>query len=533
MLKALIKKQFHECFRTYFVNVKTGKARSKGGIIGMFVLFTVLMLFLCGAFFGMAFLLGDLLAAGLPWLYYALMALISMFLGTFGSVFNTFSTLYMAKDNDLLLSMPIPPSKILATRISLVYGLSLLYSGVVWLPAIVFGWIYGAPTVLSVIFDVLLLFLIALFVTVLTCALGWLVALVAARMKKKSFLTVIISLIFFAAYYFVCFRMSDFMQTLVTNSELVGDRMRVWGNLLYQLGKASDGNVLAMLIFTAITLALFALCFFVLSKSFTRIVTKTPTVGKTATKAVVTKGQSASSALFRRELKRFTSSATYMLNCGLGIAILPILAVVALIKRDALQEVLTALATMFPEISALVPLMMLAAVCMIIAINEISTPSISLEGKTLWILRTLPVSGRDVLEAKLKLHLLLNAIPAVIATAILGWCINADISTIVLMVAFALVYVLLTGAFGLILGLKRPNFSWTTETMPIKQSMNVLFSMLFNWAVVIVLCVGAYLLRNMISTDTYLDFAVIAVALAALLLRKWLGTKGAEVLDTL
>ena len=533
MLKALIKKQFHECFRTYFVNVKTGKARSKGGTIGMFVLFTALMLFLCGAFFGMAFLLGDLLAAGLPWLYYALMALISMFLGTFGSVFNTFSTLYMAKDNDLLLSMPIPPSKILATRISLVYGLSLLYSGVVWLPAIVFGWIFGAPTVLSVIFDVLLLFLIALFVTVLTCALGWVVALIAARMKKKSFLTVIISLVFFAAYYFVCFRMSDFMQALVTNSELVGDRMRVWGNLLYQLGKASDGNVLAMLIFTAITLALFALCFVVLSKSFTRIVTKTPTVGKTATKAVVTKSQSASSALFKRELKRFTSSATYMLNCGLGIAVLPVLAVVALIKRDALQTVIVAFSEMAPDVAPLFPAIMLAAACMILAINEISTPSISLEGKNLWILRTLPVSSRDILDAKLRLHLLLNAIPAVISVAVLGWCVDASIDYIVLMVAFALVYILLTGTFGLILGLKRPNFNWTTETMPIKQSMNVLFSMLFNWALVIAFGAGAYFLRNTFSMQSYLSGAVVAVALAGVLLRKWLYTKGAAILGTL
>ena len=137
MLKALIKKQYYECFRSYFVNVKTGKARSKAGIAGMIVFFAVLMLFLCSVFFGMSLLLGSLFEVGLSWLYFALMGVVSIALGTFGSVFSTFSTLYMAKDNELLLSMPIPPSKILIPRMTLVYGLGLLYSGVVWLPAIV------------------------------------------------------------------------------------------------------------------------------------------------------------------------------------------------------------------------------------------------------------------------------------------------------------------------------------------------------------------------------------------------------------
>ena len=49
-------------------------------------------------------------AAGLGWLYFAMMGLIAVLLGAFGSVFTTYSTLYLAKDNDLLLSLPIPVS---------------------------------------------------------------------------------------------------------------------------------------------------------------------------------------------------------------------------------------------------------------------------------------------------------------------------------------------------------------------------------------------------------------------------------------
>ena len=533
MFKALIKKQYYECFRTYFVNAKTGKARSKAGVAGLFIFFTALMLFLCSAFFGMSLLLGRLFEVGLSWLYYALTGVVSIALGTFGSVFSTYSTLYMAKDNELLLSMPIPPSKILITRMSLVYGLGLLYSGVVWLPAIVYSWIFTSPSAPSVIFGLLLLPVIALFVTVLTCVLGWVVALIASHVKKKSFLTVVLSLVFFGLYYFVCFRMSDFMEALVTNSGAVSQGMKTWGNLFYQLGQAADGGIVAMLLFTGITLALFALCFYVLSRSFTHIVTKTPTVGKSAVKATAGKAQDVKSALFKRELKRFTASATYMLNCGLQIAILPILTVIAVIKRDALQEILTAFSSMIPEITPLLPLIVLAVVCLILAIGVISTPSISLEGKHLWILRSLPVTGREVLEAKLRLHVALNIGPAVLAVVVLGWCVAIDWQTIVFMAVFVWMYVWLTGEIGLILGLKRPNFNWTMETMPIKQSMNVMFSWLIGWGLIVLVCGGGYLLRSTVSVGTYVAFAMVAVALAARMFKRWLDTKGDALFSAL
>ena len=61
MTWTLIKKQFLECFRSYYIVSKTGKARSKAGIIGMYALFAGIMIFLCGVLFGLSFLLGVLL----------------------------------------------------------------------------------------------------------------------------------------------------------------------------------------------------------------------------------------------------------------------------------------------------------------------------------------------------------------------------------------------------------------------------------------------------------------------------------------
>ena len=61
------------------------------------------------------------------WLYRALMGIVSVTLGVFGSVFNTFSTLYQAKDNDLLFAMPITERSVLTARLSGVYTMGLMY----------------------------------------------------------------------------------------------------------------------------------------------------------------------------------------------------------------------------------------------------------------------------------------------------------------------------------------------------------------------------------------------------------------------
>ena len=80
-----------------------------------------------------------------------MMSLIAIALGAFGSVFNTYSGLYMSKDNDLLLSLPIPVRSILASRLASVYLLGLMYSAVVIVPAVIVYWVVVPVTFAAVI----------------------------------------------------------------------------------------------------------------------------------------------------------------------------------------------------------------------------------------------------------------------------------------------------------------------------------------------------------------------------------------------
>ena len=217
MVKILLKKQLTEIFRSYFYDAKKNKARSKAAITGYIVLFVILMVGILGGMFTFlsVSLCGALTAVGFDWLYFAIMSLLAILLGAFGSVFNTYSGLYLAKDNDLLLSMPIPVGTIMISRLLGVYLMGLMYSGVVIIPAAAVYLIIASHSLPAVIGCVLLVLLISVFVLTVSSALGWVVAKISLKLKNKSFITVIVSLFFIGTYYFFYFKAQDIISDLV------------------------------------------------------------------------------------------------------------------------------------------------------------------------------------------------------------------------------------------------------------------------------------------------------------------------------
>ena len=224
MLSALLKKQLQEIFRSYFYNAKQGKARSRASTLGYFAFFAVLMVGVLGGMFTYLAhsLCAPFAAAGMEWLYFTIMAMVAIVLGAFGSVFNTYSSLYLAKDNDLLLSMPIPVRTILLSRLLSVYLMGLLYSGVVLLPAMIVYWVTVSAAPAALAGGLLLFALVTIFVLTLSCALGWVVARVSLKLKHRSITVVLTSLLFLGAYYFVYFKAQSFLSELVTNAAYYG-----------------------------------------------------------------------------------------------------------------------------------------------------------------------------------------------------------------------------------------------------------------------------------------------------------------------
>ena len=228
MLKVLVKKQLAEVFKGYFYDAKKNRMRSKKAIVGWFIFFIAIMVGLLGGIFtflaiGMC---SGLTQAGVGWLYFLIMGSIGVLLGAFGSVFNSYTGLYLSKDNDLLLSLPIPVRTIIGARLVNVWLMGAMYSVVVLLPAVIVYWIVAGPTPARVICGILLFLIITVFVMILSCILGWVVAKISLRLKHKSITTVLFSLLFVGGYYFCYFKASNLVRDIVQNAETYGSKIR-------------------------------------------------------------------------------------------------------------------------------------------------------------------------------------------------------------------------------------------------------------------------------------------------------------------
>ena len=282
MLKTLLKKQMAEIFRNYFYDPKKNKMRSRGATIAYIALYALLMVGLLGGIFALMAvgLCGPLVEGGMGWLYYLLMGLIAVFLGTFGSVFSTYSSLYLSKDNDLLLSLPIPVRCVMASRLLGVYLLGLMYAAVVIVPGVIVYWLTAPVTAGTIVGGVLMVLIVSVIVMVLSCLLGWVVARISLKLKNKSFITVLLSLLFLVAYYFVYYKAQALITLLVENAAVYGVKIRGSAYLLYLFGSVGAGDWLAMGIVTVTQAALLALTLWGIARSFLKIATATGSVKK-------------------------------------------------------------------------------------------------------------------------------------------------------------------------------------------------------------------------------------------------------------
>lgn len=532
MIKTLLKKQFMEIFRTYFYNAKKNEPRSKTTTTILILLYVFLMVGVIGGMFTLlsVALCISMVSASLDWMYFALLGIVAILIGVFGSVFSTYSGLYLAKDNDMLLSMPIRIRDIMISRLLGVYLMGLIYSGAIILPAVVVYWVISPFTFAKFAGGIIFVFDISLIVMILSCLLGWVVAKISVKLKNKSFITVFVSLIGFGLYYFICFKAGDVIGALIANVEQYGDRLKGSAYPLFVFGSLGAGKWLDILIVTALVLALFFLTWFILSKTFLKIATATSrgTKAKYKEKTAHTKGTFG--ALFGKELRRFTSSPNYMLNCGLSTLILPLVGILMIVKGRSL---IAELSLYLPEHSAIPYTVVIGMICLCASMNNSAAPSVSLEGKNLWLIKSMPVTSWQIIKAKISLQLAIT-LPAVILCSVCA-CIALDgfffnnIFLILITVSATILFALI----GMVAGVKLPNLTWINEVVPIKQSLAVAISLFSAW-IYAALFVGLYFaLSWLIGAVAYFIIMTVLTIGACAGLYIWLKKRGSLAFDRL
>lgn len=526
MLKQLLKKQLLEMFQNFFVNRKKNTGRTKSSSIAMLTAYFLGICVLFGGLFSaFAASLISIVDNGYDWMFFCFMGLISVAMGAFGSIFNTYSSLYLAKDNDFLLSMPIPVGAIMASRLLGVYLMGTLYSALVIVPAIVVYLCYVPFTAKALIGSVLFVIIISLIVMVLACSLGWVVAKINSKLKNKSFITVIVSLAFLAIYYVFYFKANTIIRSIVADADIYGEKIK--GSLypLYVFGKAGTGDVISSLIVFLVVAALCALTYYIIAHGFIKMATASQNVSKKKYTEKAVKSKGVRFALLGKEVRHFVSSPNYMLNCGFGTLLLPIAGIFALIKGPWLSGVIT---EMFGD-DDFVNVAATVLICIIASMNDITAPSVSLEGKNIWLAQSLPITAWQAIRAKRDCHMLLTGIPTLICSVCVSIAVKPTVPGAAMIIIMPQIFVLFFSMLGLTLNLKSPNLKWTNEITPIKQSLSVFICLFGGWIVSILVMLVYFQFAGRIPSELYLVGTSAFIGLICLVLDSWLRKKGTKI----
>ena len=120
-------------FKALFAGIKKSIGAKSAAMLALFgVLMGIAALSIMVILFSLWFLFGMYLESDYPWLYFAMAGIFAFALGIFGTVFTTQSQMYEAKDNELLLAMPLKPSQIIGSRVLMLYLLTFLFSAIIF-----------------------------------------------------------------------------------------------------------------------------------------------------------------------------------------------------------------------------------------------------------------------------------------------------------------------------------------------------------------------------------------------------------------
>lgn len=444
-------------------------------VLGIFLI--VMFFFFFSTFMGLAVMTH---AAKLRILYPTTAFLGSMMFAFMGTVLSSQSYLFEAKDNEHLLSMPIKPAYILISRFATLYSLNLLYSWLVLIPSLVVFAMFSGGDILGILVYFLLMLLLPLFMTGVSAFLGYIFYLISSRFPDKKTGNVVVGLSFFGLLVFGFMQLKPYAEQAFFNMDYGRELLEKYCYLFYMVGEAVTNHsavCLFILVMASAGITL-AVCFLI-SKRFVKILTTHREKPKTVYVEKPMKPGSPTLALLKKEVGYFYSNPGYVLNASFG-TIFSLIFGIYLINNG--YEFSGYVAEYVQNINSLVPLVILASLTLMSVMNDATAPSISLEAKTLWMLKTMPVDCTKILLIKSLLSPIIT-IPGVLILSVCS-VIAVDMTAvdIIAMIVIPLTAACFSGLLGVCINLIFPRFDWTSEIIVIKQSASVvitLFSSVF------------------------------------------------------
>lgn len=502
---------------------KTKASDSKAKQIIFPIILSLIVMFAVGVYAVM--FASEFSKVNLTYIMLTLFIILTTILTLVEGIYKSQGILFDAKDNDLLFALPIEKSKILFVRIFKLLSFQFLYNALFMIPAYIVYIYYEHPGISFYLISILMTFLLPIIPTVISSIIGYIIKAVSVKFKAKKIVQTVFTMIIFFGIFYISLNTQGILENIINNAESINAVIK---EVYYPAGAYIDliqnFNLPTLLILIAINIVPLVIFIMIASKFYFGIISKSSEKGKSKKiKSIESKVKVKSklSALVSKELKRYFSSTVYIFNTSFGLILLLIITIAMSVNINGVINTITEGEGMGIEINTIISLMPKIFFCLVTytaCMTSITSSSISLEGKSFNITKSLPISVDTILLSKILMSCIITMPVILISDLIFFIAFQVGIIDILFILTISILMPILIAIIGLFTNLKYPKMNASSDTEVVKQSMSTtiaVFSGMILGLVFAVLMVAGAQTPN-INLFVLIELIVLAIVILAL-----------------
>lgn len=370
------------------------------------------------------------------------------------------------RDYDMVMSLPVKNAEVVLSRLTMVYLTNLFICMIVALPAVAVFWLDARTGTLgSVVFLLSLLFL-PVIPMIISLGLGVLIAAVSSQSKHKNIFSLVLSTLAILLIVAISTQAQNMNPDEMLNMGVMLSHM---ANQLYPpaglISKAIESqNILYFLAFAGMSILIGGLFVIVVAHFYQQMNTAAFSRSGAKYEGKPLKASSPLKAMYKREFSRYFSCTIYALNSTIGMVLLLAVSVLLLFVSLEMVERQSGIVGLSQMLRRVLPFV----IAVFITMTSTASASLSLEGKSRWIMCSAPVRAIDVFNAKIAVNLTVICPFVLLSALLLGIKMGVSLIQAVFLCIVPAVYACFISVLGMYMNVKSPKYDWTSEYYAIK-----------------------------------------------------------------
>lgn len=449
-------------------------------------------------------------------------------------IYKSSSLLFNCKDDDLLFSLPIKKETILFTRIFKFYVFELIYNSLFILAPMIIYAVKLTPNWTYYISSIIAILILPIVPIVLSCIIGYIITIISSKFKGKNLVQTIITTAFLLLVLYISYNMDSFIDNITKNAQSIND---IITKIYYPVGAyislINDFKITTLITYILVHIVISVITIYVLGKVYFKINSNNKKVikkqSKNNNKNYIIKTNSKTISFIKKELNRFFSTPVFITNAGFGLVLFIIACILLSYKSDTfintVMKTNTGTNINIDFIYNIFPIVTFGIITFTSFMTSITSSMISLESKSINILKSLPIKPIEIIIYKVLAALVIMLPCILIGDLIIFIKFKFKLTSIILLLISSIILPLLSELIGIYANLKYPKLDATNDTEIVKQSMSSTISVFSGIGIIGITIVLLYYLvkkglsNNLVILITLGIFTLITILLLIILIK--------------